>query len=516
MFHRPLYEPDEGRYAQIPQEMLMSGDWVVPHLNGFVYIEKPPLQYWMTSIAYSVFGVHDWSARLWIALAGWFTVVVIAVYVAKHRGRRASVRTWTFGITSLIWMLVAHQLTLDTSLTLFTTIALIAYCESQASARTPPWLNYAMWAALACAVLTKGFVALVLPAGAFVLYCVRNRDWRRWRSLHLVRGAIVLTLLIAPWMIAMQRRVPEFFDFFVVREHFLRYLTPIARRTEPWWFFIPLLIVGTMPWTGLLFKALFTAKRRFDVNTKFSDRDLLWISAVAIFLFFSVSNSKLVPYILPMAPLLWVLACDSSEDETKDMRASAVGSLLFAMCSAIAVGYLSYKETNLARIVIALRPHLIGVLGLIAVGSITALLLGKHSAQKALVALGVGWMLAALLLELGPTAINNLYSAKDLSHSLLERGAGSATVYSVETYDQTLTFYLGHPVKLVRYRGELDFGISRDAQNYIPTLEQFIRLWEASSDAFAVMRPGTYDELRTLNVTMSIVARDANYIAVSR
>lgn len=516
IFFRPLYEPDEGRYAEIPREMLVSGEWIVPHLNGFIYIEKPPFQYWMTSLAYSVFGVHEWTARLWTAVSGWMTVGLIAVYVLRSRGRIAALRAWTFGISSFMWMLVAHQLTLDTSLTFFTTAALVAYCESQ---RAPHlwWLNYAMWVALGCAVLTKGFVALALPAVAFALYCVSARDWRRRETLHMFRGAVVLAMVIAPWMVAIQLRVPDFFDFFVIREHILRYLTPIAERSEPWWFFIPILVAGALPWSVSLLKPLLTSWRAAAVPGEFAERRLLWLSAIVIFVFFSASHSKLVPYILPMMPLLWALACDIGQDCRADaLVVDSLVTLAFAICGAAALVWMMRSTPALASIVLPIRGTLVGVFAIIATGSVAALLLVRRAARSSLVALASAWIVAATWIEFGPASLNAHYSAKNLAHVLIERGARNAPIFSIDTYDQTLTFYLGRTVGLVRYRGELEFGIAHDPQRFISTLDEFLKVWNATPKAFAVMPPRTYDELLRRDASLALVTRDDRYVAIAK
>jgi 4-amino-4-deoxy-L-arabinose transferase-like glycosyltransferase len=359
-------------------------------------------------------------------------------------------------------------------------------------------------------------VALLLPAAAFVVYCMWTRDWQRWRTLHPVRGVLLLAITTAPWMIAIQLRVPDFFDFFIVREHFLRYLTPIAERTQPWWFFIPLLLVGTLPWCGALLRPLFTEWRASVTHSRFSDTRLLWVSAVAIFLFFSASHSKLVPYILPMVPLLWVLASGAQRDPTSSMRRSAIVSLVLAAAGALALGWILVKQPAGAHVVLSIAGYLSVIVALIAVGSIAALVLRASSAKNAMIALGSAWMVAATVLELGPAPINDLYSAKELARTLTENGADAAPVFSVDTYDQTLTFYLGHPVRLVRYHGELDFGIARAPELFVPTLDDFLTIWHATPHAFAVMHPKTYEELRHRETPMRLLAKSSNLVAVAR
>src|ERR1019366_8438837 len=127
MGERPLFNPDEGRYAEIPREMLASGNWLVPHLNNLVYIEKPPLQYWATALAYELFGTNVWAARLYTGLCGLFTVFVTAALARRLWGSAVARRAAIMLATSLALLVMSQQLTLDMSLTFFTTLTLAAF-----------------------------------------------------------------------------------------------------------------------------------------------------------------------------------------------------------------------------------------------------------------------------------------------------------------------------------------------------------------------------------------------------
>ena len=239
--HRALFNPDEGRYAEIPREMFESGNWLVPRLNDLVYIEKPPLQYWATAASYAVFGTSDWSARFYTGLCGLLTVLISAGLAWRIWGPATAWRAGIMSGSSLLIVLMAHQLTLDMSLTFFTTLMLAAFCIAHdsrtADSRRRHWMWLA-WAAAAGAYLTKGLVALVLPALTLLAYSIVQRQWSIWRQLSIASGLTFFLLLTLPWMLLMQREVPQFFDFFIVREHFARYLTMVSDRYEPWWFFL--------------------------------------------------------------------------------------------------------------------------------------------------------------------------------------------------------------------------------------------------------------------------------------
>ncbi len=305
---RRLMHPDEGRYAEIAREMAQSGDWVTPRLNGIKYFEKPALQYWIGAAAFDAFGVRNWTARLWPAMAGWLGVLFIG-YVGLRIGGA------TLGLYAAAalggcawWVLNAHILTLDTGLSFWMGVGMGAFLIAQAGSpgerEARAWM-LAAWGALAFAVLSKGLIGIVLPGGALVIYTLLERDWALWRRLHLVAGACVFLAIAAPWFVIVSLRNPEFFDFFFIHEHFARYLTNEARREAPWWIFAPLLAVGILPWLPLF---AWTAKRAWTepaaLGSDFRWQRFALVWAVFIFVFFSLSGSKLPSYILPMFPAL--------------------------------------------------------------------------------------------------------------------------------------------------------------------------------------------------------------------
>ena len=187
--YRKLVNPDEGRYAEIPREMVASGDWTTPRLNDIKYFEKPALQYWATAMAYTVFGEHQWTARLWSALTGFLGVLMVFFTGRRLFGATAG---WYAALvlgSSLLWVLIGHVNTLDMGVSFFLSAAVCAFLLAQhdaADARARARWMLAAWAALALAVLSKGLIGLVLPGAALVLYIVIERDWRL--ELHRRRG----------------------------------------------------------------------------------------------------------------------------------------------------------------------------------------------------------------------------------------------------------------------------------------------------------------------------------------
>jgi 4-amino-4-deoxy-L-arabinose transferase-like glycosyltransferase len=266
--YRHLAKSDEGRYAEIPREMVASGDWLTPRLNGFKYFEKPPLQYWATAAAFSVFGQTEWAARLWPGLTGFFGVLLVFWFGSRLLGPPAGLYGAAVVASSAIYVSIGHMLTLDMGLTLFMSASVFSIALAQrdqaSEAERRRWMLLA-WAAAALAVLSKGLIGIVLPAGAIALYVLVERDWKVLARLHAVSGALLFVAIAAPWFAAVSIVNPEFFRFFFIHEHFERFLTQVHRRDEPAWYFIPVLLAGVLPWILSLFPALWRVRSRLCV-----------------------------------------------------------------------------------------------------------------------------------------------------------------------------------------------------------------------------------------------------------
>ena len=216
LFSRPLYRADESRYAEISREMVASGDWVTPRLNGFKYFEKPPLQYWTTAAFFTVLGEHDVVARLWNALCG-FAGLLLALGAARRLyGPGAGLYAAAVLAASPLYVVLGQLNTLDMGFSLFMAAAIFAFSLGHV---------LLFWAACALAVLSKGLAGIVLPLGTVALYILAKRDWGRIRRLEWLKGAGLFLLITAPWFIAVSLANDEFARFFFIREHFERFTT---------------------------------------------------------------------------------------------------------------------------------------------------------------------------------------------------------------------------------------------------------------------------------------------------
>jgi 4-amino-4-deoxy-L-arabinose transferase-like glycosyltransferase len=519
--HRELFNPDEGRYAEIPREMLISGDWLVPRLNDLVYIEKPPLQYWATAASYAVLGTSVWSARFYTGLCGLLTVLICAGVALRLWGSGAAWRAGIICASSLLIVLMGHQLTLDMSLAFYMTLMLGAFCLAHdartAHAERRRWMWLA-WAGAAGACLTKGLVALVIPALALLVYSLMQRQWLIWKQLSIASGLVLFALLTLPWMVLMQREVPQFFDFFIVREHFARYFTMVSDRYQPWWFFLGIFAAGSPPWTLPATRALLTGWRASAPARQFDARRFLWIWSIGVLVFFSLSDSKLVPYILPMFPSLALLMANSDEVRlNRDLRYTGVLLVVIGVIFlALAITLPRWLPQSPRGVLFAgLRPVLLASSAITVIGGFVAARIRGHSLRRSIIVGASGYLCAASLLW-GAGAVNQVYSGASLAAQLPPGLDRNVPMFSVRTYDQSLPFYLRRTMTMVDEHGELTFGLELEQHKGISSLEAFESRWRELPQAFAVVEPEVYALLQEHELPMVVRAQDLRRLIVSR
>jgi 4-amino-4-deoxy-L-arabinose transferase-like glycosyltransferase len=379
------------------------------------------------------------------------------------------------------------------------------------------WMLVA-WAAAALGVLTKGLEAAVIPAAVLCIYSLWSRDFSPWRKLHAALGLPLFLGLTVPWHWLAAARLDDFLQFFFVHEHFARYLTPIAERQEPWWFFGLIFLAGTLPWTFPALRIVFSGWRHSRAAGVFRPALFLWIWVIFICVFFSLSDSKLMPYILPAMPALAALIASLPIDTLKrDLLRTA----LLTVAAALTLGVASWKlpallpssERSPYFLLLAEPAREVAVL-LLVTGLFVCLTVARDVTRAGIV-LGVGWCLAVLLLVRAAALVGPIYSGADLA-AALPVSERDAPLYSVRTYDQSLTFYLQRTVTLVSYRGELDYGLSKAPDREIADEEDFIKVWNSQTRAYAVMDKRTFNTFKERDVPMRSIGQTVGQVVVAR
>jgi dolichol-phosphate mannosyltransferase len=305
----PLLEPDEGRYAEIGREMLDGGDWVVPTFNHRPYYDKPPLLYWLEAASLWVFGTREWAARVVPAGAAFLTVLATFLFAWRRLGPRAGLLAGLVLALMPGFVQCGRILILDGLLTLWVSLAVFAAHEAVQGRR----LRRGWWlASAACAglgVLTKGPVALVLVGPPVIAFGWLHRFEARPRLRHWAAYAGVALGLSAPWFVALTARDPGFAYLFFVEHHLSRFFGG-EYHASPWWFYVPVLLVGCLPWSFLLVSLgrFLSSRAAAAAALRPPALGLCVLWAAWGVLFFSLSRGKLPTYIVPILPALAVLA----------------------------------------------------------------------------------------------------------------------------------------------------------------------------------------------------------------
>ena len=541
--YRKLIKPDEGRYAEIPREMVASGDWVTPRLNDLKYFEKPPLQYWTTAAAYEVFGEHQWTSRLWTGLTGFAGILLVWFAGLRLFGRDAAIYAAMLLGSSMLYALMGHINTLDMGVTFFITLGIVGLLLGQSGDDKKlrcTWMLLA-WAALGLAVLSKGLMGLVLPGAALFLYAAVQRDFTVFRRMHWLAGLAVFLLVTAPWFYLVMKANPEFFQKFFIYEHYTRFTTRELGRYQPWYYFVPILLLGALPWTVLMFDTLARTWRDSrlpsgesrvkdyganDPGAKaFNASRFLLVWAVFIYLFFSVSDSKLPSYLLPMFPALALLM--GRQLAMMDARRLFWLIAPILPLTLLALGLAPFSA-RLADTPLQLQGYSAYAWWLVAASLVWSLgvtvalvLLRRPQVVKnykftAVLVLAFSSLLAAQLGTSGYNTIAKERSGYYIAEAIRPYVKPDEPFYSVDMYEQTLPFYLKRTFTLVQYQDEMAFGIMREPQRYIPDYAAFAKVWQVQKAALAVMPVDTYARLKQLGVEMKIIYEDPQYIVVSK
>jgi len=518
---RDLFNTDEGRYAEISREMVASGDWLTPRLDGLKYFEKPPLQYWATAAAFEAFGQNGWTARLWTGLTGFLGVLFATFFAWRLFGAEAGQAAGLILASCLTWVFLGHGSSLDMGVSFFLSLAVGAFALAQRDAATPGsrrgWMLFG-WAACALATLSKGLIGIVLPAGGVALYVLWHRDWRVLARLELGKGLALFLLIAAPWFVMVSLANHEFARFFFIHEHFERFLTKDHGRFQPWWYFLPLLALGLVPWTLALPGALASAARRRPL-ARFNPQRFLLAYCVFVFVFFSVSDSKLFGYILPIFPALAMLLGDwlprvNSRALAALCVTAALGGAGLAALTPLATEKLS---GNLPPELVAgfARWMVVAAVAIVAAGVVATVSALRVRKNAAIAWLALGGLAFTQLLLTGYQSLAPVYSSRQLVERIRPALEAAKHVYFVELFDHSFLFYSKRTAIMVGDKDELDTSLTWENINYLPTLEAFSRAWRKDGPAVALMSPYEYDKLKRAGFPMRFLARDPRRVAVA-
>jgi 4-amino-4-deoxy-L-arabinose transferase-like glycosyltransferase len=501
---RPFSVPDEGRYVEIPREMTVTGDWLTPRLNGVKYFEKPPLFYWFEALLVKLFGLSEWSVRIGPVFFALFGCLAVYYSGARLFGRRTGILSAVVLATSLLYYALSRLITLDMPVSVLLTAALLSFLlgtrEPAGTGRRLSFWGFYAFAALA--TLTKGLIGIVFPGMIIFLWMLVTNEWRVLRSMHLASGIAVFLLIAAPWHLLVQRANPEFFDFYFVREHFQRYLTKVHHHYKPAWFYLPILAGALLPWSVFLMQAV----RRAVPPNSWKDRKnykseiflLLW--ALLIFLFFSASSSKLIPYVLPVLPPLALLIGKYLADEWDRTASRGFSAGLVALALIVSLLLLVFPYVTRFRpgsVPAAFVPYAgmagaVLLLGIVA----TSIAVRRSGTRGAVIAIAGASLLFLVVMNSGARHAD-VRSLKPLALAIKPLLKPGDEIAHYRDYYQDLPVYLERRMTIVEWKGELDFGTQiEDTSGWMISEAELWKRWQGPTRIFLVSDRKDADTIR--------------------
>jgi len=322
-----LVGADEPRYAQIAREMLERHDFVTPRLHGEVWLEKPILYYWQAALAFKLFGVSDWAARLPGAVFALCMVAGIYWFMRRFRpGAEFDAAIVTAASAAVLGF--ARGASTDMQLAAPFTLAMLCWYAWYQNGKK--WLLLTFYVLLAVGTLAKGPVSPGLAVFILVLFAALRREWPLLQRTFSILGLLLYCAIALPWYIAVQLRNPEFLRVFFLQHNLERFATNRYQHSQPFWYYGAVLLASLLPWLAVALPALFIALRDSiadwrghgqasedsaneggtSAQPENSLRQFVVIWAIFPVLFFSLSRSKLPGYILPAIPACTILLGD--------------------------------------------------------------------------------------------------------------------------------------------------------------------------------------------------------------
>jgi 4-amino-4-deoxy-L-arabinose transferase len=500
-----LWIPDETRYAQISQHMLLSGDWVSPHFMNVRYFEKPAAGYWMIAASQALFGQNLFGVRFASALS--MGLSVLLCFLIARRFWNDPRKSFACALLYMSFSVIAGQAgyaNLDPQFTFWVNLSLVAlWFALDSVGRRQKILSWAMLG-LACGMgfMTKGFLAWLLP----VLVALPYMIWqKRWKEL-LVYGPVAIVVAIAvslPWVLAVHSEEPDYWRFFFWHEHIQRFAGEDAQHEEPFWFYLPLLVGFSLPWAALLPSALKQAwQTRRQSSIGFL---LLWL--VMPLVFFSISKGKLPSYILPCLLPLALLLGHTLADRLKLEQGRVLGlngllNLMLGLVTLIALVYLQLKKP--------LYDHELHNLVLVFIGLIGWIMANLLQAFRPLQCWAAPAFGSLLLIGLIPAGLpNSVVANKTPDQFILHHMDELAQTGKLLSNDlgaaSALAWRMKHPdVSLYNSVGELKYGLAYpDSVQQLVTVgqvQQWMRDARRSGSVGVVMRVKGEDELQEIEL----------------
>jgi 4-amino-4-deoxy-L-arabinose transferase-like glycosyltransferase len=387
------------------------------------------------------------------------------------------------------------------------------------------WMLWA-WVGMAGAVLSKGLIGIVFPAASIFLYCLVQRNFRLLGKLEWLRGMALFFMITVPWHVLVSLRNPEFAHFYFIHEHFERFLTTSHRREAAWWFFIPIVISGFLPWMITLLPAILSGWRHAAIakseGSTFAPLKFMLLFSAFVLLFFSKSSSKLPHYVLPMFPLLaLVIAVYLRKAGDRLLGWLVLPILPLALAGAVWAWFAPAQRAGddfvRQQMYTELSIWVISAMALLAV-AVLASFIALRSGRKwlAMISLAAAILGMIELIARGYETLSPLQSGHAVASSITAQLTADTRLYAVRIYDQSLPYYLKRTLVLVEYVDEFEMGQIAEPQKFIAKLADFPAAWNAAGPAIAIIQPGEIEAIRALGINFDVIHQDAKRVAIKK
>ena len=357
----PLFDPDEPVYALTPLEMIHSGDWLSPKIYGNYWYDKPPLFYWLDALSVKAFGVSEFAVRFPSALLGILSVVMLYVFVTKRLGSKTGLIASIALLTSIEFVYLSKAAVIDITLLFCMSGALLCYWDKK---------YFWMYVCAALATLAKGPVGFLLPGAVMFCDMLLNNRWRDLTRMRLFSGVLAFLVIALPWYLAMWKvHGADFMDGFLGANNITRFLDAEHPGTSAYWFYIPVLFLGMFPWCGVIVQAFWSTIRvalnKWQEGNKDNPELFFNLWAWVIFIFFTLSQTKLITYIVPMFPAVAVLIAmyisGVSKKSSRRSFALVLTAVSLLLATAVVVGQALVQAEVFAHVTISIGSILNGM-----------------------------------------------------------------------------------------------------------------------------------------------------------
>jgi 4-amino-4-deoxy-L-arabinose transferase-like glycosyltransferase len=498
----PLSEPDETRYAEIPREMIERGDWITPHLNYVKYFEKPPLVYWLTAVSFTIFGMNELAAR-W--LLGLFSLTGVAVAYGLGRsiyGHWTGCAAAALLAATPLYFGIGQFLTLDMPLSTFMTLGLGSYWFAYRHPERRRLCVMLLYVATALGVLTKGLIAAVLTAGVIGTFLLLRADARALRWTVSPVGMLVFLLVVLPWFVLVSTRNPEFLHFFIIDQHIRRYVQG-TDHPEPFWFYAPILLGGTLPWSAFVLLTpgwVVRWLRRLIARRIPAGELYLLLWCAVVFVFFSITGSKVGTYVLPMCCPLAVLgarffAATLSNRRDYVLRRGYVLILTVGVIAVLGSALTPLIEDDARVLLVASRVLPSGAI--LAIAAVVSLALLRRQARLGSLALMWFAVLGMQLCAVSGRAVAGDFV--DIGEAIRTQSRADDLVVSYKHYLQGTNYYGRRRIVQAVGHGELEFGSTQGDQSayFWPSDQNLVSAWASGRRLFLIINRGDLETLRS-------------------